>query len=324
MISRRRQFLYLAGVAVSSAMLRIARAQSYPSRPVRIIVSAAAGGPTDLVARLTGQILSERLGQQFVVENRPGGGNNIGTETVVRSPADGYTLLLVNVNNAVNATLFDHLNFNFIQDIAPVASIARVALVIVVQPSVPVRTVPELIAYARANPGKLGMASGGNGSAPHVAGELFKLMTGTEMFHVPYRGNAPALIDLIGGQVQIMFADIPTSVDYIRAGKLRPLAVTAATRFPTLPDVPTVGEFVQDYEATGWYGLGAPRGVPVEIIEKLNNEINVILSDPKLKARLAGLGGTVLQGTPSDFGKLIANETDKWARLIRAAHIKPG
>jgi tripartite-type tricarboxylate transporter receptor subunit TctC len=320
---QRRQFLHLAvGAAAVPALSRIAQAQTYPTRPVRLIVAAAPGGPTDVVARLMGQRLSERLGQQFIIENRAGGSNNIGTEAVVRSPADGYTLLLVNIVNAVNATLFEKLNYNFVRDIAPVASLVRLPLVMEVHPSIPVTTVPEFIAYAKANPGKISMATGGNGSSGHVAGELFKMMTGVDMLHVPYRGNAPALTDLISGQVQVMFDTTPTSIEYIRAGKLRPLAVTTATRFPELPEIPTVGEFVPGYEATGWYGIGAPRNAPTEIVEKLNKEINVILNDPKMKTRLADLGGSVLAGSPTDFGKLIAEETEKWAKVIRSANIK--
>jgi tripartite-type tricarboxylate transporter receptor subunit TctC len=319
----RRTFLHLAaGAAALPTVTRCAWAQTYPTRPVRLIVASAAGGPTDILARLMGQRLSERLGQQFIIENRPGGSNNIGTEAVVRSPADGYTLLLANFVNAANATLFEKLNYNFIRDIAPVASLTRLALVMEVHPSLPVTTIPEFIAYAKANPGKISMASGGNGTSGHVAGELFKMMAGIDMLHVPYRGNAPALTDLISGQVQVMYDTTPTSIEYIRAGKLRALAVTTATRFPELPEIPTVGEFVSGYEATGWYGIGAPKNTPPETIEKLNKEINVILTDPKMKARLIDLGCTVLPGSPTDFGKLIAEETEKWAKVIQAAHIK--
>jgi tripartite-type tricarboxylate transporter receptor subunit TctC len=321
----RRNFLNLAaGAAAVPVVSRFARAQTYPAKPVRLIVASAAGGPTDILARLMGQWLSERLGQPVVIENRPGGSNNIGTEAVVRSPADGHTLLLANFVNAANATLFDKLSYNFIRDISPVASIARLALVMEVHPSLPVTTIPEFIAYAKANPGKISMASGGSGSSGHVAGELFKTMTGIDMLHVPYRGNAPALTDLISGQVQVMYDTTPTSIEYIRAGKLRALAVTTATRFPGLPDIPTVGEFVSGYEATGWYGICAPKNTPPEIIEKLNKEINEVLTDPKMKARLVDLGGTVLLGSPTDFGTLIANETEKWGEVIRAANIKPG
>jgi tripartite-type tricarboxylate transporter receptor subunit TctC len=269
-----------------------------------------------------GQWLSERLGQPFVIENRPGGGGNIGTEAVVRSPADGYTLLLVGPPHAINATLYDKLNFNFIRDIAPVAGIMSVSNVMVVNPSVPAKTVPEFITYAKANPGKINMASSGNGSSTHVAGELFKMMTGVDMVHVPYRGNTPALTDLLGGQVQVYFVTTPASIEYIRTGKLRPLAVTTATRSDALPDIPTVSEFVPGYEASAWYGVGVPMRTPVEIIDRLNTEINAGLADPKIKARFADLGGTVLPGSPADFGKLIAEETEKWAKVIRAANIK--
>ena len=284
----------------------------------------APGGGADIIARLIGQWLSERLGQPFIIENRPGAGSNIATEAVVHAPADGYTLLLVSPANAINATLYDKLNFNFIRDIAPVAGIIRVPNVMVVNPSVPAKTVPEFIAYAKANPGKLNMASAGIGTAPHVAGELFKMMAGVDMVHVPYRGDGPALTDLIGGQVQVMFAAMPSSIEYIRAGKLRALAVTTATRSEALPDIPTVGDFVPGYEASGWYGIGAPKNTPAEIIDKLNKEINAGLADPKIKARLADLGGTVLPGSPADFGKLIADETEKWAKVIKFAGHQAG
>ena len=320
----RRQFLHLAaGAAALPAVSRFAWAQTYPSRPVRMIVGFAAGGATDILARLIGQWLSERLGQPFVIENRPGAGSNIATEAVVRAPPDGYTLLLVGSPNAINATLYDKLNFNFIRDIAPVASIIRGALVMVVHPSVPAKTVPEFIAYAKANPGKINMASGGIGGITHIAGELFKMMAGVDMVHVPYRGVAPALTDLLGGQVQVIFANLAPSIEYIRAGKLRALAVTTATRSEALPDIPTVGEFVPGYEASSWFGVGAPKNTPAEIVDKLNKEINAGLADPKIKARLADLGGTVLGGSPADFGKLIAEETEKWGKVIRAANIKP-
>ena len=319
----RRQFLHLAaGAAALPAVSRIARAQTYPTRPVRIIVGFAAGGPTDIAARLIGQWLSERLGQQFVIENRPGAGSNIGTEAVVRAPPDGYTLLLVGTPNAINATLYDNLNFNFIRDIAPVASIMRAQGVMVVNPSVPAKTVPEFIAYAKANPGKINMASAGNGSPPHISGELFKLMAGVNMVHVPYRGGGPALTDLLGGQVQVMFEPDVSSIEYIRAGKLRALAVTTATRSEALPDIPTVGEFVPGYEASGWYGVGAPKDTPAEIVDKLNREINAGLADPKIKERLADLGGVPMPMTPAEFGKLIADETEKWGKVIRAANIQ--
>jgi tripartite-type tricarboxylate transporter receptor subunit TctC len=315
----RRQFLHLAaGAAALPAVSRIAKAQTYPTRPVRIIVPAAAGGGADITARLIGQWLSERLGQQFIIENRPGAGTNIGTEAVVRAPADGYTLLLVASPNAVNATLYQKLNFNFIRDIAPVASVVTVPLVVVIHPSVPVKTVPEFIAYARANPGRVNMGSGGIGTPSHVAGELFKMMTGVNMVHVPYRGGAPALADLLSGQVQVMFANMLESIEYVRASKLRPLAVTTAT-LPSaaLPHLPTVSEFVPGYEASQWYGIGAPTNTPAEIVVKLNTEINATLADPKMKALFADLGGTVLAGSPADFGKLIVEETEKWAKVIQ-------
>jgi len=319
----RRQFLQLAaGAAALPTLARIAQAQTYPSRPVRIITGFAAGGATDILARLIGQWLSERLGQPFVIENRPGGGGNIATEFVVRAPADGYTLLLVGPNSAINATLYDKLNFNFIRDIAPVASISREPLVMLVNPSVPAKTIPELIAYAKANPGKLNMASGGAGTGPHLAGELFKMMAGVNLVHVPYRGGGPALTDLLGGQVQVMFPGPASAIAYIRTGTLRPLAVTTATRSEALPDISTVGEFVPGYEASAWFGVGAPRNTPAEIIDKLNREINAALADPKIKARLADLGDTVLPGSPTDFGKLIADETEKWAKVVKFSGAK--
>jgi tripartite-type tricarboxylate transporter receptor subunit TctC len=320
----RRQFLHLAaGAAVLPALSRIARAQGYPSRPVRIVVGFAAGGGVDIVARLVAQWLSERLGQQFVIENRPGAATNIATEAVVRSPADGYTLLAVDASAAINATLYDRLNFNFIRDIAPVAGIIRVANVMEVNPSFPARTVPEFIDYARTNPGKINFASGGNGAPPHVSGELFKMMTGVDIVHISYRGLAPALTDLIGGQVQVMFGTMPPSIEYIRAGRLRALAVTTATRSGALPDIPTVGEFVPGYEASTWYGICAPRNTPAEAIERLNKEINAAFSDPRMKARLADLGGTPLPGSPADFGRLIADETEKWARVVKFSGARP-
>jgi tripartite-type tricarboxylate transporter receptor subunit TctC len=319
----RRAFLHLAaGAAALPVVSRIARAQGYPSRPVRWVVGFAAGGNADILTRPIGQWLSERLGQPFIVENRPGAGSNIATEAVVRASPDGYTLLWVTSSNAINATLYDKLNFNFIRDIAPVATISRNAHVMVVNPSVPAKTVPEFIAYAKANPGKINMASGGNGSTPHVAGELFKMMAGIDMPHVPYRGSAPALTDLLGGQVQVYFSQMIASIEYVRAGKLRALAVTTTTRSDLLPDIPTLGEFLPGFEASTWVGVGAPKGTPIEIIEKLNKEINAGLGDPKLKARLADLGGTVLTGSPSDLGKLIADETEKWGKVIRALNIK--
>jgi tripartite-type tricarboxylate transporter receptor subunit TctC len=321
----RRQFLHLAAGAVAlPAVARIATAQSYPTRPVRLIVPFAAGGGTDITARVMGQWLSERLGQQFVIDNRPGGGTNIGTEAVVRSPADGYTLLMVSSANAANAALYDKLSFNFIRDIAPVASIIGAPYVMAVNPTVPAKTVPEFIAYAKANPGKLSMASVGIGSGTHLAGELFKIMAGVDMVHVPYRGAGPAYNDLLGGQVQVMFPSTVSSIGYIRAGQLRALAVTAAARSDALPDVPTVDEFVPGYEASAWFGVGAPKATPAEIVEKLNKEINAGLADPKLKARIAELGASTLPGSPADFGKLIADETEKWGKVVRAANVRPG
>jgi tripartite-type tricarboxylate transporter receptor subunit TctC len=320
----RRNFLHLAaGAAALPAVSCFAWAQAYPSRPVRVVVPFAAGGPGDILARLIGQWLSERFGQPFVIENRPGGGSNIGTEAVVRAPGDGYSLLLASGANAINAALYEKLNFNFIRDIAPVASIIRTPLVMVVNPSVPAKTVPEFIAYAKANPGKINMASGGTGTGTHIAGELFKMMAGVDMVHVPYRGGGPALTDLLGGQMQVYFPTTVTSIEYIRAGRLRALAVTTATRSDALPDLPTVSEFVPGYEASFCTGIGAPRNTPAEIIDKLNMEINAGLADPKLKARLTDLGGTVLALSPAEFGKLIADETDKWAKVVKFAGIKP-
>jgi tripartite-type tricarboxylate transporter receptor subunit TctC len=319
----RREFLHLTvGAAALPAVSRFACAQDYPTRPVRLIVPVAPGGGYDLVARPMGQWLSERLGQPFIIENRPGAGGNIGTEAVVRAPADGYTLLLVAAANAINATLYDKLDFNFIRDIAPVAGIIRTALVVVVHPSFPAKTVPEFIAYAKANPGKLTMASGDVGTPSHPAGQLFKMMTGVDMVHVPYRGVAAALTDLLSRQVQVAFGSVPSSIEYIRSGKMRALGVTTAIRTQALPDIPTVGEFVPGYEATAWYGIGAPRATPAEIVDKLNKEVNAALDDPKIKARLADLGGTVFAGSPADFGKFIAEETEKWGNVIRALNIK--
>jgi tripartite-type tricarboxylate transporter receptor subunit TctC len=321
----RRKFLRLAaGAAALPAVSHFAWAQTYPTRPVRLVVGFPPGGGTDIIARLIGQWLSERLGQQLVIENRPGAGSNIATEGVVRAAADGYTLLLVSAAHAINATLYDRLNYNFLRDIAPVAGVIRVPNLMEVNPSLPPKSVPEFIAYAKANPGKVNYASGGNGTAQHLAGELFKIMTGVDLVHVPYRGDAPALTDLIGGQVQVMFGNMPSSIEHIRAGKLRPLAVTTAARSEALPDLPPVGDFVPGYEASTWQGLGAPGNTPAEIVDKLNKEINAALSDPKIKARLADLGGTVLSGSPADFGRLIADETEKWGKVIRAANIKPG
>ena len=320
----RRQFLHLAaGAAALPAVSRIASAQTYPTRPVRIIVGAPAGGTLDIVARVMGQWLSEGLGQPFVIENRPGGaGNNVATETVVHARPDGYTLLLVAISNALNATLYESLNYNFLHDIAPVASLVRVPLVMEVNQSVPAKTVPEFIAYAKANSGKVNMASAGNGTSPQMAGELFKLMTGAELVHVPYRGSPPALTDLLGGQIQVMFDLMPTSIELIRAGKLRALAVTTATRSEALPDIPTVGEFVSGYEASTWQGLGAPKNTPIEIVDKLNKEINAGLTDPKVKARFADIGAAPFIGSPGDFAMFMAEETEKWAKVIKFANLK--
>jgi tripartite-type tricarboxylate transporter receptor subunit TctC len=319
----RRRILHLAASAVAlPALPRFAWAQSYPSRPVRIIVGTPAGGGIDISARLIAAALSERLGQQFYVENRPGAGTNTGAELVVRAAPDGYMLFLVSAANAINATLYETLNFNFIRDIAPVASIARVPQVMEVNPSVPVRTVPEFIAHAKANPGKLNMASAGSGSVQQVAGELFKMMTGVDMVHVPYKGAGPALVDLLGGQVQVMFDTTPGSIAHIRAGKLRALAVTTATRSQALPELPTVGDFVPGYEASQWYGLGAPRTTPSEVIDKLNKEVNAVLADPRFRARLAEVGGTPLAGTTADFGKLIVDDTDKWGKVVKFSGAK--
>jgi len=320
---QRRKFLHLAACAAAlPAVSRFAWAQAYPSRPVRIVVTTAAGSAPDIVARLIGQWLSERLGQPFVIENRSGGGGNIGTEAVVKSPPDGHTLLMVATSNAINATLYDKLNFNFIRDIASVAGIMRSPNVMVVNPSVQAQTLPEFIAYAKANPGKINMASSGNGTSPHVAGELFKMMAAIDMVHVPYRGAGPALTDLIGGQVQVMIASTTASIAYIRSGQLRPLAVTAATRLEVLPDIPTVAEFVPGYEASGWFGIGAPKDTTAEIIGKLNREINAGLAEARIKTRLADLGGTELALSSSDFAKLIADETEKWGDVVRAGNIK--
>jgi len=324
-LPHRRQFLHLAaGAAALPTVSRIAWAQAYPTRPVRIIAATGPGSAPDILARLLGQVLSERVGQQFVTENRPGGGNTIGTEVVVRAPPDGYTLLLVDGTASINATLYEKLNYNFIRDIATVAGIVRLPNLMMVNPSVPAKTVPEFIAYAKANPGKINMASPGIATPGHVAGELFKMMTGIEMVHVPYRGgSAPALTGLIGGQVQVMFLSPAASIEYIRSGRLRALAVTTTTRWEGLPDIPTVGEFVPGYETSIVLGVGVPKATPVEIIDKLNREINAALADPKLKERLAVLGGTPLAGSPADFAKLIAEETEKWGEVIKFAGIKP-
>src|SRR5262245_19202297 len=319
----RRNFLHLAaGAAALPAVSHFAWAQTYPARPVRVIVGFPAGGGVDINARPISQWLSERLGQQFIVENRPGAASNIATEAVVRALPDGYTLLAVSVANALNATLYEKLNFNFIRDIVPVAGTMRVPGIMVVNPSVPANTVPEFIAYAKANPGKVNMASGGNGTTGHVFGELFKFMTGVNLVHVPYRGGAPALTDMLGGQVQVYFGPAPESLEHIRAGKLRALAVTSATGLEVLPDIPTMAKFLPDYEASGWYGIGAPKGTPVEIIDILNKEINTALGDPKIKARIAEMGETALPTSPADFGKLIADETEKLAKVIKLGGIK--
>ena len=320
----RRQFLKLAAVvAAAAAVPQFASALDYPTRPVRIIAGFAAGGGVDATARLIGQWLTDRLGQSFVIENRPGAGGNIGTEAVVNAAPDGYTLLLATVPNAVNASLYEKLNFNFIRDIVPVAGIIRVPMVILLNPSVPAATVAEFVSHAKANPDKVNMASAGNGSAPHMAGELFKTMAGVNLVHVPYRGQGPALTDLLGGQVQVLFAATPGTTEYITTGKLRALAVTSASRAEMLPELKTVADFVPGYEASQWYGIGAPRNTPVEIVDKLNKEINAAISDPTMKARLAAVGGEPLPGSPEAFGKLISEETEKWGRVVRAAGIKP-
>jgi tripartite-type tricarboxylate transporter receptor subunit TctC len=320
----RRQFLHLAaGAAALPVVSRAACAQAYPTRPVRLIVGFAAGGAFDILARLMGQWLSERLGQPFVIENRPGAGSNIGTEAVVNAPADGHTLLMVTPSNAANATLYDKLTFNFIRDIAPVAGVTRVANVMVVNPAFPAQTVPEFIAYAKANPDKINMASGGIGSSNHLSGELFKLMAGVRMVHVPYRGASLALTDIISGQAQVMFAAVTSSIEYIKTGRLRALAVTTAMRSEALPHVPTIGEFVPGYEDSNWCGFGAPKNTPAAIVNLLNQATNAALADPKMKARLAELGGAVLAGSPSDFAKLIADETEKLGKVVRFASLKP-
>ena len=320
---RRRQFLHLAaGVAALPAVSRFACAQAYPSRSVHLIVPFGSAGATDITARLIGQWLSERLGQQFVIENRPGAGGNIATEAVVRAAPDGYTLLYVTTANASNATLYDKLNFNFVRDIAPIAPIVSFPYIMVVNPSVPAKTLPEFIAYAKANPGKINMASPGIGSTPHVNGELFKVMTGTNMVHVPYRSAAAVMTDLLSGQVQLYFGTTASSLEYVRTGKLRALGVTIERRLDALPETPTVAEFVPGYEASNWYGVGAPKATPAQIIDKLNKAISAGLADPNMKARFADLGGTVLAGSPADFGKLIADETEKWAKVVKFAGIK--
>jgi tripartite-type tricarboxylate transporter receptor subunit TctC len=319
----RRRFLHLTtSAAAMPAVSRIAKADTYPSRPVRLIVFYAAGGGNDIIARLMGQWLSERLGQSFVVENRPGGGGNLGTEYVVRAAADGYTLLLSSSANVVNTSLYDKLDFDFVRDIAPVASISYEPNIMVVNPSVPAKTVPEFIAYAKATPGTINFASAGIGSSQHMSGEMFKMMAGIDMTHVPFRGTAPALTSLLGGQVQVMFASMPAALPYIRADKLRALGVTIAKRSDVLPDVPSVSEFLPGFDAAVYYGIGAPKNTPPEIVDRLNKEINAGLADPQFKARLVELGSMVLPGSPADFGKFIANETDKWAKVVKFAHIK--
>jgi len=319
----RRQFLSLAGAGAALAVLpRIAASQAYPARPVRIVVGFAAGGPTDIVARVVGQWLSERLGRPFIIENRPGAGGNIGIESVVRAPADGYTLLLFGAGAAISATLYDKLNFNFIRDVAPVAGFVRMPGIIVVNPSVPARTVAEFIAHAKGNPGRISMGSAGIGTAPHVSGELFNMMAGVNMIHVPYRGGGPAMADLLSGQTQVEFSG-PETIEYIKAGRLRALAVTTATRWDGLPELPTVSQTVPGYEASAWFGVGAPKGTPAEIIGRLNQEINTALADAKMKSQIASLGATGLAGSPTDFGKLIVAETEKWAKVVKFAGLKP-
>jgi tripartite-type tricarboxylate transporter receptor subunit TctC len=324
MILSRRQVLELATGAVAfAAISRSARAQIYPTRPVRIIVGFPAGGPSDITARLIAQWLSERLGQEFVVENRPGAASNIASEAALRAPPDGYTLLLVTSTNAVNATFYEHLSFNFMSDITPVAGIIRVPFVMEINPSIPAKTVPEFIAYAKANPGKINMASGGIGTSVHIAGELFKMMAGVSLVHVPYRGSAPALTDMISGQVHVMFDILTSSIQHIRSGALRALAVTSASRSEALPDLPTVGDFLPGYEATAWYGIAAPKNTPREIVDKLNNEINAGLADPKIKARFADLASTVIPGSPTDFERLVGEEIEKWGKVVKFSGAKP-
>ena len=321
-LSRRRFLQAASGAIALPASSRLARAQAYPSRPVRLIIGYTPGGSADLTARLMGQWLSEKLGQSFVIENRPGGGTNIATEAALRSPPDGYTLLLVAPANAINATLYDKLNFNFIKEVEPVAGLIRFPNVVVVNPSVPVKTIPELIAYAKANPGKLNMASSGNGSTIQMSGELFKMLTGINMVHVPYRGGAPALTDLIAGQVQVMFDNLPTCAEHVKSGKLRGLAVTSTARSEVLPDLPTVADFLPGYEASAWYGIGAPKGTPAEIVDRLNKTVNEILADPKVKAKFSEYGAILLPGSAADFGKLLADETEKWGKVVKFAGAK--
>ena len=314
--------LALSLACLSLAAIGDATAQTYPTKPVHWIVSYPAGGSTDITARLFGQYLSEKLGQQFIIENRPGASNNLGTEQALKAASDGYTLFLVNPANAINATLYEKLNFDFLRDLAPIAGFIRVPNVMEVNPSVPVKTVPELIAYAKANPGKINLASSGVGTSIHMSGELFKMLTGTNMQHIPYRGSAPMLTDLLGGQVQLTFDNMPSSIEHIKAGKLRPLAVTTAQRSEALPDVPVLADFVPGYEASAWFGVGAPKGTPAAVIEKLNREINIALADPKMKAKLAELGGMIMAGSPADFGKVIADETEKWAKVVKFSGAK--
>jgi len=321
-LSRRRFLQAASGAIALPVSSRLARAQAYPSRPVRLIIGYTPGGSADLTARLMGQWLSEKLGQSFVIENRPGGGTNIATEAALRSPPDGYTLLLVAPANAINATLYDKLNFNFIKEVEPVAGLIRFPNVVVVNPSVPVKTIPELIAYAKANPGKLNMASSGNGSTIQMSGELFKMLTGINMVHVPYRGGAPALTDLIAGQVQVMFDNLPTCAEHVKSGKLRGLAVTSTARSEVLPDLPTVADFLPGYEASAWYGIGAPKGTPAEIVDRLNKTVNEILADPKVKAKFSEYGAILLPGSAADFGKLLADETEKWGKVVKFAGAK--
>jgi tripartite-type tricarboxylate transporter receptor subunit TctC len=319
----RRKFLHLAaGAAALPAMSRIARAQAYPTRPVRLLVGFAPAGTTDIHARLIAQWLSERLGQQFIVENRVGAGGNLATEAVVRAAPDGYTLLEASAADAWNATLYSNLKFNFIRDIAPVASISKGMNVLLVHPTLPVKSIPDLIAYTKTNPGKVIVASAGVGSSPHISWELFRAMTGTEMLHVPYRGGGPALTDMLAGQAQVYFGALGSSIEYVKSGNLRALAVTGATRSDALPDIPSVGEFVPGYEASGWQGIGAPRNTPTEIVGKVNKEVNAVLADPKMKARLADLGSTAFVNSPADFGKFIAEFTERWGKIIRSANIK--
>ena len=321
--SRRRFLNMVVGAAALPALPNIVRARAYPTRPVRIVVGFAAGGGVDITARLIGQWLSDRLGQPFVVENRPGAAGNLGTEAVVNAPSDGHTLLLATIPNAVNATLYEKLNFNFIRDSTPVAGITRVPMVILVHPSFPAKTVPELIAHAKANPGKVTMASAGTGSGPHMAGELFNFMAGVNMVHIPYRGQGPALNDLLGGQVQVLFATTPGTSDFIRTGKLRALAVTTPTRAEVFAELPRAGDFVRGYEVSLWYGIAAPKNTPVEIIETLNREINAALTDARMKAKFGEIGGEPIGGSPSELGKLIADETDKWGKVVKFTGLKP-